>query len=96
MCVPGGKHWDVLTRSLRIFALAASLSLHIVGYASEFRRLDLFDQSASDLGFEYADTKHCWYTSNEPASGISELRHYVAALANLDLTCSGDSFLRAG
>ena len=51
MCVPGGKHWDVLTRSLRIFTLAALLSLDIVRYALEFQRLDTFDQSASDLNF---------------------------------------------
>ena len=94
--MPGAKHWVVLTRSLRFFALAASLSHHIVGYASEFRRLDLFDHSASDLSFGYVDTKHRWYMSNEAAFGISALRHYVAAVANPDLTYSGDSFLRAG
>ena len=94
--MPGAKHWVVLTRSLRIFALAASLSLHIVGYASEFRRLYLFEQSASDLSFGYADTKHRWYISNKAALVIFALRHYVAAVVNPDLTYFGDSFLRAG
>ena len=96
MCVLEGKRWDVLTRSLRIFTLAALLSLDIVRYALEFQRLNPFDQSASDLNFGFADAKHRWYIIFEVSRFYNLCAaDYVAALANHDLTYSVVLFLRS-